>query len=43
MARTILHLDPPFAQFTNMAAGMPNTSLLIHARVVPSLVLDKAG
>ena len=39
MARTILHLDPPFALSTNMAAGMTNTSLLTHARVVPSLVL----
>jgi hypothetical protein len=43
VARTVLHLDPPFALSTNMAARTHNTSLLIDARVVPSLVRDRPG
>jgi hypothetical protein len=43
VTRTVLHLDPPFALSTNMAARTHNTSVLIDARVVPSLVRDRPG
>jgi hypothetical protein len=43
IARTLLHLVPPFALSTNMAARMLNVSLLAQARVVPSFVLAKDG
>ena len=43
VARTVLHCVPPFALSTNMAARTHNTSLLIDARVVPSLVRDRPG
>ena len=43
VAWTVLHLVPPFALSTNMAARTHNVSLLTQARVVPSLVLAIDG